>query len=611
MTTMLASPPQVKIKEAAVAATLADALVGLEAVLGIDDSRVTLTYQDDLTFKLFSNLGISVGDKLELSLPKSGGAATVSVFLGRVAEIGVKSDRGHPRIVVMARDDRHVLAVTSHVRTWLKHTAAAIVEEIAGDHDLKSKVDAVAAQQTFPHLLQTGTDRALLDQLGRRLGCQWWTADGTLHFGPRSDPTGPTELPRHECTAYDISYEGTRTPSEVEVLGWNPDGTAKKHAGTAKRSLTPMLGSSSSFVGDQHKAATAAFGQKLVIGSLATMDDKEAERLAGGLDTELLRSGLDFSATTTGHPAVKPGSWVRLKDFTRSLDGDYYVTEVVHTFAAEEDLRTTIRSSSTPSLPEQWSAGAAGDVASQGLGPLLGTVTDTHDPESHGRVKVKFPSLGGEVESDWARVVAPGAGKDRGFDMRPQVDDVVLVVFEHGDTRFPLVLGGVWTKQVTHADPKVGDDSKVPRSSMRTRAGSVLSFFDDATQPTHAKHNPDLWDVEAKGGIGMTSSSTDAGVLVADDGIVVAAKDKPITLTNGKASIKLLANGNIELEGVDLKVTMTGSATVKSAKKMALQSDMEVHVKGPMGEVKAGSGPMQVKAAAILELKGAMVKVNG
>ena len=51
-------------------------------------------------------------------------------------------------------------------------------------------------------------------------------------------------------------------------------------------------------------------------------------------------------------------------------------------------------------------AGRAADDRVYGL--VIGIVTDNDDPDELGRVKVKFPWLGDDVESCWARVAAPG-----------------------------------------------------------------------------------------------------------------------------------------------------------------------------------------------------------
>jgi phage baseplate assembly protein gpV len=72
-------------------------------------------------------------------------------------------------------------------------------------------------------------------------------------------------------------------------------------------------------------------------------------------------------------------------------------------------------------------------------------VVDVKDPESLGRIKVKFPWLhdGAEVEA-WARVTLPLGGNATGFWTLPEIDEEVLVGFEHGDLQRPVVLGSLW-----------------------------------------------------------------------------------------------------------------------------------------------------------------------
>ena len=60
------------------------------------------------------------------------------------------------------------------------------------------------------------------------------------------------------------------------------------------------------------------------------------------------------------------------------------------------------------------------------------------------------------------RLATPMGGKDRGLFFRPEVDDEVLVAFEHGDPRRPYVLGALWSK----VDPPPADDGKRRRQQL-------------------------------------------------------------------------------------------------------------------------------------------------
>ena len=66
---------------------------------------------------------------------------------------------------------------------------------------------------------------------------------------------------------------------------------------------------------------------------------------------------------------------------------------------------------------------------------VIGIVTNNKDPENLGRVKVKFPALDDQLESEWLRIATPSAGKERGLLMMPQANEEVIVGFENGDTR--------------------------------------------------------------------------------------------------------------------------------------------------------------------------------
>ena len=79
---------------------------------------------------------------------------------------------------------------------------------------------------------------------------------------------------------------------------------------------------------------------------------------------------------------------------------------------------------------------------------MVGVVTNNNDPEQLGRVKVTFPSLS-DVESFWAPVGVPSAGKERGISMLPQPDEQVIVAFENGDPSYPYVIGSLFNGKDT------------------------------------------------------------------------------------------------------------------------------------------------------------------
>ncbi len=110
-------------------------------------------------------------------------------------------------------------------------------------------------------------------------------------------------------------------------------------------------------------------------------------------------------------------------------------------------------------------------------GVAIGIVTNNQDPDRLGRVKVKFPWLSDEDESAWARMVTPMAGKERGLYFLPEVDDEVLVAFEHGDLRSPYVLGALWNGK--DLPPVTNDDGKNNIRAIASRSGHVIRLNDE------------------------------------------------------------------------------------------------------------------------------------
>lgn len=110
-------------------------------------------------------------------------------------------------------------------------------------------------------------------------------------------------------------------------------------------------------------------------------------------------------------------------------------------------------------------------------GAVVGVVSSIDDPDSQGRVRLQFPWLKEDVESRWARVVAFMAGGDRGAVFRPEVGDEVLVLFEHGDLRFPYVVGALWNGRDAMPSQR-GADADNDIRLIKSRSGHTIVFDD-------------------------------------------------------------------------------------------------------------------------------------
>ncbi|MBL8208159.1 MAG: hypothetical protein JNM09_28255 [Blastocatellia bacterium] len=110
-----------------------------------------------------------------------------------------------------------------------------------------------------------------------------------------------------------------------------------------------------------------------------------------------------------------------------------------------------------------------------GVFPAL--VTDIVDPESLGRIQVKFPWLGadGDTVRAWATLLTPYADDEQGFFVLPAVDTQVVIAFEAGDLRRPYIVGSCWNGRETMPETPAEPNNK---RLIKTRAGSLLEFDD-------------------------------------------------------------------------------------------------------------------------------------
>ena len=104
-----------------------------------------------------------------------------------------------------------------------------------------------------------------------------------------------------------------------------------------------------------------------------------------------------------------------------------------------------------------------------GASVVVGIVTQNDDPDGMGRVRVRYPALGDDIEGWWARIASPAAGSERGLLMMPIAGDEVLVAFEHGDVRRPYVLGALWNGSDQPGDDLVADRRLLRACGLTTR----------------------------------------------------------------------------------------------------------------------------------------------
>lgn len=191
------------------------------------------------------------------------------------------------------------------------------------------------------------------------------------------------------------------------------------------------------------------------------------------------------------------------------------------------------------------------DIPTPGLfaASYLAEVVSVQDPLRLGRVQVRLLNFDGVDTQDgpvWARVAVPFAGSDRGAFFLPDVGDEVLIGFVHGDSRFAVVLGGLWNGNAAPPEELGGD--RVDRWTIVGKAGTRIAIVEESAASATIKFSTPN---------GVTGELTDSG----GGKIQLRAAGSTITIDSSGVQIKTGASVSVKASTVDVSA---GSVNVKS-----------------------------------------------
>jgi phage protein D/phage baseplate assembly protein gpV len=489
-----------------------------------DVCTVQLTYSRG---QGIDTLPFDIGEQLEVRLGAIGELAPVTLFKGQVLTIEPEFGAGCS-VTVRAYDRSHVLHRSRKVRTFQNQTSSDIVEKIAKDAGLTPRCEPSGEPHDFVQQ-DNETDWDFIWRLAERIGFEIGLDGTTLRFGPPA-PQGTTELEYPDTLrSFSPRITAVQQVERVTLLAQDPKTKQAIDVAAAEPALLTQIGIS------REKLVEAFPGAEVHVATEPVKSKGEGQALVQALLDRHARGFVAAEGVAPGNPKIKAGTLVKVSGVGQRFSGTYLVASSTHV------LRSGGYETRFANSPAHTLLGAIGNSPPSFAAQLvLGIVTNNDDPEGRGRVRVRYPALGSDIEGAWARIATVGAGNERGLLMLPVPGEEVLIGFEHGDTTRPYVLGSLFNGRDAPGDDLLQDKdgSFAVKSDKKIYAESVGDYT--------IKSGANLV-VEVAGKASMKSTQgfeiAGASLSIKGDTEVTIEGATTLTLKCGASQIQLSASG--------------------------------------------------------------------
>jgi len=525
---------------------------------------------------LADQMPFSIGAEVEIKTGTMGEDGSTLLINGEVTAIEAILDATGSFLTITGYDQSHRLHRGRKTATFNDVTDSDLAKRVASAAGLSiGKVDSTS--DTLPHVGQVNdTDWNFLQRRARIAGGRVFVREGKFHFRTEPDmiPGLPVEMRfGKELIEFRARMTANEQVKDVEVRGW--DFEAKQSISEKKDTVIVSADLDASSISADTIDTT--FGSSTYVSTdLAIGTDAAARSAAEGLVIDMSSGQLYATGTVVGDPRVTADSAIQISGTGKAFDGSWVVSHSRHVFDhAGYTTHFTVSGSQDRSLSgliSGMSGGGSASTSSTIDGVVIGIVTDTADPIEIGRVKVKMPWLSDDFESFWVRVCYPGAGEERGFLNCPEINDEVLIAFEHGDINHPFVIGSLFNGKDKPGESGYtsSSDGSVIRRAWTSRNGHKIVILEDPSSPDGDMIN-----------------------LVTANGVVMNLKDNGELFIDAKNVIMSISE--------NFEISATGDLKIDA-------KNVTINAKSAL-ELTASSGA-KIDGGAQTELKGALVKLN-
>lgn len=535
---------------------------------------LAMKWADTPRFMIGMPLTLTAGIVAPDALPTA--LVPLPLFNGEIVALDMHYNAdGSAMLIVRAYDKTHRLHRSRKTQTFLMMPDNLIIQQITTTAGVVGVVSPTGGPNTYV-LQNNQTDMEFIRQRAALNGMDVMVdALGILQVKKIGLPSGlPAALIWGEnLISFEPRMSAVKMKSVAQAYGWDP---LLHMPAVGVMAPVPVVAQGTTDV--DATLAMGVFGLSQDVVNDQPVDMDSAMLLA---TARASAAALNFTTATgvcLGNPSVRAGNQIGISGVGVKFAGNYYVTSARHVFDPDSGYTTHFEIDGNE--PQTFQKLLNDEESRNGRiqGVVVGIVSNNMDPLQQGRVKVLYPWIGGmlPIESDWARVVSPGAGLMRGVEFIPEVGDEVMLTFEHGDPSRPYVLGGVWSSTATPPEPTTTAviGGKVVKRVIRSSLGYAITLDD-----TPGAANITIEDPTQANKIAITA--TPLGINIETVGQIAI---------KGAQGIDIQTPADVQIQCTNFKITAAANAEIMATAQLNLQGTAATNVKAGAASI-AMAGP--------------------
>ncbi|GHB52120.1 type VI secretion system Vgr family protein [Persicitalea jodogahamensis] len=546
----------------------------------------------------------ALGRKITFTFsPRREGDEFEYVFQGIVTEIRLRSLSDMSSAFVLKGASPTILLEDSpQRRSFIRGSVQELFDQVLRPYPqnlLRRNLNPNNGGRQIPFIQYKESNYRFLCRVADRCA-EWFYYDGReLVLGPGNSPE--TDFRVDGTQNFDLAM--VMQPARFAMFGYDYT-EHQTFTGESSAQDVEGLTTLSEFAlqqSDELFAAGALLTAPETVGS-----QQEADELARMRRSALTSSMVDFRGQGE-NPDLSVGTILNVKGdrindrgerYEESF-GKYRVTEITHRVNTAGSYQNDFRA-----VPESARHPPANPSVTNPLGENeLAEVIDNGDPESLGRVRVRFDwgqPQSEDQESYWIRVGTFHSSEGRGANFIPELGAQVLVGYEQNLAENPVVLTSLYRKPDDDTDYSPPDnDLKV----IATRSGNMIIFSDKAGEAQIQISNREQTETHI-----LLDFSDDGRIKINVGNGLVEVNSRNIKMSASE-NIELKARQNITLEAGSIEANADQNITLKANANLEMEGTAAAKMKGGQVEI-SGDATTEVKSSGVAILKGSLVQIN-